>query len=774
MGLPVRHWEIQSHTVPEVFYDARWHMYDNSMSCLYTLCDGKTIAGTEDIGKTQGCAASGGKAEFGHIALYHCLNGTGVKGLLTGADCNRELHQEAICFNPNKIHNCNDLWWDRGHRYIFNLRAGESYTRYYRRLGEGNAYYTPNPHLGNRDPDHNPNYKIRGNGVRTWKPDLQDLAKSAHSTAGLKSIEPAPGSATARWAVPDKAGQPGHVIFKVEGANVITSLSIEADFRRRTADDVARIEVCPGPPARKQDYLNWKDVWQATGTGDESAQINLADTVNGQYEVLVKVELMGKSDAADAQLRGIEFKTVTQVNAKALPRLNIGKNIVYVGAGNPTESAVLWPELQGGRYQPYAVEEQNVAAEKEHPQVAAVLHPRKAKEEAFVVFRLDAPREITRITYGGRLYNKAEGSRVSYQHSFDNGKTWATSYTLDNNTPPWDVIQYVTIDEVPAKTRSALFRYSFNSAADDPKLVGLYAVRMEADYKPADEGFKPLEVTFTWNERQEDYSLVARSHSQRIERVPFRYEIDVGGADHPVMESLRVAAADADRTVPVKPGYSDGKDPGGRKYVPCWSTDGTNFAEGKSYTLSRPTTGGWDSKDPEGKKLTDGIAWCAYGGGAAYSYGITWDKPKGETITVDLGGSHNVGAFKIHLHGYPWFDALRGEMKDTVELLTSADNKTFASGGFFNLKLRWKDLPANFMWPDSERIEGHSFELILPKPVEARYVQYKITSGRLVGVTEVQALDTIKREPFDLRIALPDQKAPATQPALTSRSKTGD
>src|SRR5437588_5666377 len=73
LGLPVRFWDISLHTVPEAYYDGRWHMYDNSMSALYTLCDGRTIAGVEDIGKEGSCAASGGRVERGHIAKYHCL-----------------------------------------------------------------------------------------------------------------------------------------------------------------------------------------------------------------------------------------------------------------------------------------------------------------------------------------------------------------------------------------------------------------------------------------------------------------------------------------------------------------------------------------------------------------------------------------------------------------------------------------------------------------------------------------------------------------------------
>jgi len=65
MGYPVKFWDITLHTVPEVQYGGRWHMYDNSMSALYTLCDGVTIASVEDIGKEGGCEASGGRVEPG-------------------------------------------------------------------------------------------------------------------------------------------------------------------------------------------------------------------------------------------------------------------------------------------------------------------------------------------------------------------------------------------------------------------------------------------------------------------------------------------------------------------------------------------------------------------------------------------------------------------------------------------------------------------------------------------------------------------------------------
>ncbi len=130
MGLKTRYWDLSLHTVSEVEYGGRWHAYDNSLSTLYTLCDGKTIAGIEDIGKVGACAASGWKEEPGHIAKYHCLHCTSPNGFLTGSDAIRALDDEVKVFNPAGLKFRSYYYdWDRGHRYILNLREKESYTR---------------------------------------------------------------------------------------------------------------------------------------------------------------------------------------------------------------------------------------------------------------------------------------------------------------------------------------------------------------------------------------------------------------------------------------------------------------------------------------------------------------------------------------------------------------------------------------------------------------------------------------------------------------------
>ena len=754
MGLPAKYWDITNHTVCEVQYDGRWHMYDNSLSAIYTLCDGKTIAGVEDIGQTGGCAASGGRQEPGHIAKYHCLTATSANGFLTGSDTTRDLDQEYRCFNLNGLMYRPYFYdWDRGHRYILNLRAGETYTRHYQKQGDGPEYYVPN--IG-KDPDDG-RFGLRGNGLRTWTPRLtsEGLERDVECSVNVRA-------APTGGLVPVRAGQPAEIVFRVEGANVITSLRITADLTRQSAADTAELAIST------TNGLTWSQVWDEERTGRQAVDLRLAELVNGAYEVLVKVTLAGQRDAIAARLWGLHFETVTMLNAKTQPQLLLGRNTVYVGAGEQTGSVVVWPDLQGEAWKPYAVDSRNMVSEAQHPGYQGVMHAQRANEEAHVTFRVDTPGDMTRLHYGGRLYNRAPGSHIDFLHSFDGGKTWTRDYSLTDTAMPWDVLHYVDVS-APKGVRSALVRYLLNGSEAGTNACSIYAVRMEANYRPADTAEEPLAVTFTWAERQEDYSLVERSHTEIVTKLPAKYTINVGGVDHPVVRSLRVGPPGT-----AAAGYSDGKDVGGEKFIGRWVTAGRNLAEGMPYTVSVPSSTDWGAGDPEGKKLTDGVVGPNYPGGVTPLHGLTWRQGEEPEITVDLGATESCGAFRIHLAGgWPWWDALKGEVLDQVEVLTSTDGQDYASQGFVETRLRRRSIPVNHMLPDDETAGGWPFELLLPAPVQARYVRLKLTPQRIVCVSEVQVFDAVTYQPFDLRIALPDQYPSGTvgQKVLTTTDR---
>ena len=350
---------------------------------------------------------------------------------------------------------------------------------------------------------------------------------------------------------------------------------------------------------------------------------------------------------------------------------------------------------------------------------------------------------------------------IDFLHSFDGGKTWTKSYTLTDTTPPWDMIHYETVDDIPAgHALGAVSSTCWNATAAGPDACSLYAVRMEADYQPADTAFKPLEVTFTWNERQEDYSLVTRSHTQLVEKLPVHLH-DQRRRRGPSrsMDSLTVNLAGGATRPSVKYGYSDGKDAGGEKFADRWVTYGKNLAEGKPYTCTVPvaTRTGAPATPTARSSPTASSArpTPAAAPTSTAPAGRQGDKP---VVTVDLGKAEKCGAFRIQIGGYPFWDAIKGEVKDKVEVLTSRRRQGVHQPGLLRLQPALEGHPGQPHVARRRDALRPNYLLIPPKPVEARYVRFDITPARFLSVSEVQVLDFIKYEPFDLKIALPDGK----------------
>jgi len=629
-----------------------------------------------------------------------------------------------------------------------NLNSGSRYSRAYNGSNEKNeALYIPNH---GKDPEQiNPRYTLRSNGYWTFSPDLRDPSKWAAASHSSSNITSGPDGLH-----PAKAEAPAQVIYKIDSANVTTSEQIIASFARKNEADRVTISIST------TNGLQWKEVWRSESREAVKADLKLVAEVNGAYEILVRIEFYSAGSPSDVLLSDLTVKTTTALNSKTQPKLNVGKNTIYVAAGDQTQSIVLWPELQNNKFKELAAEEKNIASTKKHNGYQGTLYPTKAKEDGYLVYRLEAPRDLTRLTYGGRFYNRAPKSHIDLLHSFDNGQTWIKSWTLTDTAQPWDVSHYETI-EIPPGHKSMLVKYLMNSTAPSHDACSIYALRIEANYQPVEVSFNGLEVTFAWSELHDPppggrlRELVGCSHTQRIDKLPFKYTINVGGDDHPEMDHLVVSLNNSTET---KQGYKSGKDPGGEKFTGVWQTVGKNIAIGKKYVLSHASRTSWDAGDPDGTRLTDGVAGSTYVGGTSYRYGALWEPKTNPSIVLDLGEKKSCAAFGMNLHGYPSHDSLNAEIKDRVAVQISDDGKDFTSIGRLQTDLHRKDIPVNFMLPDEETLAGHTFRFIPDKPVTTRYVRYLINSDRHFCVTELEVLDSIELKPFDLRIALPDEK----------------
>jgi Bacterial Ig domain len=765
LGLRHQYWDICNHTVSQVEYDGKFHLVDSSFSNLVTTDDGVTLASLQEVASNAG-----------RLLSERSVYGTSANGFLTGSDSLRSLAdfvnpstgsvtgglQRAFCETGLKYR---DYYynWDRGHRYVLNLRENESYTRYYRRLGTTPEYWVGTEKVSNPDPalkweiDSGNRFGIRGNGLWTFSPSFAaaDWKSAAYRSANITSS----GGALQ----PAVVGKVADVVYKVQAANAITSQSIQARFARPNAEATATIAVSVNHG------LTWTTV-AALGTEAGAAlplTAALRNEVSGAYETLVRIQMSVPAGATTGvSLTGLTIDTITQVNTKALPKLNVGRNEMHVSLGNQSDTMVLWPELRGDFWKKDAHASANIASQAVTVPRAytALVYPAVLNQNAHLTYRMDAPTDITRAVYGGRLYNFQAGSWIEFQHSFDAGATWIPSYRLTDVRKPYDVVHYETVTNIPAGVRSILFRYVIhNTSTTAYRASGLYAARMEVNHRPAVSPSQPIDVTMRWKEVRSDRTLVERSHKQRVVAFPFKYVINIGGSDHPVMESMRLTVADDADPTPF--GYSDSVDAGGQKYLHRKRVDGANLAVKKPYTVSRVPSGFQGSLGATNTTvLTDGVVGAPASGSFAYWFGQCWTSGQTVDLDVDLGAVRSIGAVRAHLSGYPFWDALKGQVQDRVEVLTSIDGITFASRGTLQTSLWRKDVPINHMLQDDEKATAWNFELQLPAQVSARYVRYRALPKRNLCISELQVLDRVSYQPFDIRIAPPVDSGTPTDP----------
>ena len=446
-------------------------MIDTSMSNLVTEDDGVTLATVEEAA-----------AESARLVRERSLYTTSPNGFLTGSDTMRNL---GSLVNPSDgsvmagfaADFCaaglkyRDYYynWNSGHRYVLNLRERESYTRYYAPLGSSSDYWVGSESVSAPDPtqtfenDAAHRFGMRGNGRWTFTPRLtpSEWARAAYRYTNITAD-------TAGGLHPGAAAQPSEVIYKVQAANAITSQSIQAQFARTDPQASATLAVSVNHGA------TWTQL-AALGTTLGSAvplSANVRAEVNGAYEALVRIQMTTASGTPDGViLTSLTIQTLTQVNTKALPKLNVGRNEIYATLGDQSDTMVLWPDLRGDLWKKDVYASSNIASQGVSipRQYTAVVYPAVLTTDAYLTYRFQAPTDISRLVYGGRLHNYQTGSYIDFLHSFDNGATWIRSYRLSDVSKPYDVIHYETVTAIPPGVRTVLVKYLIHNTNTRPR-----------------------------------------------------------------------------------------------------------------------------------------------------------------------------------------------------------------------------------------------------------------------------------------------------------------
>lgn len=719
MGWKAHYVQLGDHTVCECSWDGgkSWHMFDASMS-FYCFNDRGEVASVREIERNPRFYLENFAPECGTNPVRSIDDQRGWRCAADKpAEYQRTLANGYDSFKPPNSITDGNLYAQWGRRYVLNLRPGDCYTRYFRPLAGGGPG-TLRPVRGSQDVD--VNRCIRGNGVWRYTPNLRDPA-TRNLVYAAKAVQ---------W-TPDGIRGPGHVVFKVSAANVVTSAKLSL-----TASGAA-------VSLSRDAGLHWQPLAMASGAAECIAPLA------GVTEYLVKVDL----DGPDALLTALTIETITQINRYALPRLVRGANRVQVRLGPQVETIQFQPSVVGGNHQQTAYAEQGIDVEREPGFYKPTLRPAEKATPCYVTWKLTAPTPITDLVYGGTVCVKARRERVTLLHSWDD-KDYTRDFEKNDDSPPFDLPVAAAVSDVPADTRTAYLRYEFETA-DYPKHYagpGIQTATMTVHHQPRTTGFVPLEVTYRWIEHRESGD-VQRQHTELVTAPQYEYAIDVAGFRDPTMLSVCVnlqhGGPDGDR---VKYGYADGQDVGPGAKPPRFRYRwGKNLALGRQYTL----VGQQDPRNPDaGSDLTDGIIAPpdTYVSQKYMPTYVVFAKDVSPVVTLDLGSEQTVAAVRVQAGQEGGFHT---SYPDQIAVETSRDGRTFASAGEARFAQVFEP-PADYVpWELDESLLfadlpaggrlAYAYRIVFPQPVSARYVRVTCTGRKGWGMllSEIQAFDTV-------------------------------
>ncbi len=721
MGWQARYIQLGDHTVSECSWDGGrwWHMFDASMS-IYCFNDRGEVASVEEIEKNPRFYLENFAPECGTNPVsgpddhrgWRCAADRPVEN-------RRTLANGYDSFKPPNSIDRYCLYAEWGRRYVLNLRADESYTRYWRPLPGGGAG-TFRPVRGNEDVDQRIG-NIRGNGVWVYRPNLTDprTRQLVYSTSGTD------------WTHQGVKG-PGQVIFKVAAANVVTSAVIRAKGRGITLS------------VSRDVGINWQPVELKSG------QAQCIDQVAGTTEYLVKVELAD----ADALLSALTLETITQLNRHAIPSLRRGPNRVQLRLGPQVETVQFRPSVVGGNHRRTVFAEQLVDVEKEPGRYKPTLRPAENGKPCYVTWKIETPTPIIDLLYGGSVCVRGQSDRVALLHSWDD-RRYVKDYEKTDPAPPWDLMVHSAVTNVPPNTATAYLRYEFQTAraARSYGGPGIQMATMTVHHQPRAACFVPIEVTFCWIEHRPDGD-VERRHTELVPSSAHEYTINVGGYRDPTMKWLRINLKGSNPEGPeVKYGYSDGQDVGpGAK--PPWELYrwGKNLALGCKYILQAQQ----DRRNPDaGGDLTDGIIAPpdTYVSEKWMPTYVMFAKESPAVATIDLGAVRRVQAVRVHAGQDAGF---RLTFPESIVVELSSDGSRFSRADAAQFDQVFHP-PADYVpWeldqsaffdelPAGGRL-AYAYRVILDRPAEARYVRISCRprSGWGMVLSEVQVFDAVQ------------------------------
>ena len=493
---------------PEIRYDNAWHYLDPSLIAYFKKPDGK-IASVEELVANVKAWYEKNPGYIGDVPKIqkYMREQNGIKNgpeLLRNSPMVDERgnfpfnyfgwYTAMLIFDgTNKTPFEYQDTYTAGYRVNIQLRKGEKLTRNWSNTGlhinmdgsggnpellnaetgKGVLYYTP-AWGGDRS-----NGRV-GNGSLVYEPPLAD----ATFKDAVLSAEQITFSADKDKPVAVKDGEKsGAFVLRMPCSYVYLSGTLVVDAALAAGGDVS-------VAFSDTNGLDWKDAGKISAAGPQT--IDLKPFVYRHYDYRLKFTLNG----AGTVVKALKISHDIQHSQRPLPALGKGDNTITFSSG-PQEGTVTvqatHPESKA-KQQP-ALEDFHITMTGFQPDPytsGKVLVP--AAANADLTMPLETPGDIVRLRFGCNYRAGDANEGFEYQVSFDDGKTFKT---VDKAMGPnRQNGKFIAFSEVPAGTRKAQVRIHSVSKGN----CVIFGARADADYTEPHGGFRPVKVTYTWNE----------------------------------------------------------------------------------------------------------------------------------------------------------------------------------------------------------------------------------------------------------------------------------
>lgn len=518
-GMPARGWAIPEHSVAELFYGDRWHMYDGSLINYFVTGEGH-VASVEELTRLGPRIFSRAHSSFvdergWYPARTHRAAEAGPKMY----DADRIIEHEHT--------------YTLGYRAAVSLRSGETLVRRWSNRGlyvNADDPYPYHPPMDDTGPtgaqaylaDFYPGYRMGlvGNGVWSYEPDLASGAyrggiQSETNIAATSDDGAAPGVHLAG------AGS-GEIVIPFSGSYVILGGTLRGRFLRASHASSIYISV-------SYNYgRNWSRIWSASQLGDFEASIDLKPHLFLRYQYLLRVELESR-DPAGVGLHTLAIAHDIQHSQRTLPLLMSGVNRVTVKAESPslatmTMEGTLTPSnARNASYRDFHADTENLQEDLEY----GILRF-EGRGRGSLTFPVRALGPIRAIRFGGSTRMGSQPCAIRLLASDDGGRSWRLAGEI-KGPPRRDVTRFVTLDGFTAGSSEVLVRYE----TEGPGGVQIHTFRVDIDYEDPWAGSRPVRVVYEWTE-----DAAPKTHSRVVSAYPTTYTIEASGA--PIMRSLKV------------------------------------------------------------------------------------------------------------------------------------------------------------------------------------------------------------------------------------------